>query len=208
MPFLRPDLWITLTDPYRAGHELDYFPGSVNFERADIILISKVGYAEERNIAAIEANARRLNPSAAVLRRRSPLEIPEPSAIKQRRVLAIEDGPTVTHGGMPFGAAVLAAKECGAAELVDPRPFAVGEIAETFRQYPHIGKLLPAMGYGESQIRDLEATINAADCDLVLIATPIDLTRLLHIDRPHMRIRYSLQPEDGALTAAVERILL
>ncbi|MBU2676668.1 MAG: GTPase [Gammaproteobacteria bacterium] len=206
-PFLKPDLWITVTDPHRAGHELDYFPGSVNFERADIILISKVGYAAEENIARIEDNARKLNPDAVVLRRPSPLQIPDPSAIVGRRVLAIEDGPTTTHGGMPFGAAVLAAKECGAAELVDPRPHAVGEIAETFRQYPDIGELLPAMGYGDAQISDLEATVNAIDCDIVLIATPIDLTKLIKIHKPAMRIGYSLLPGDGALTAAVRSLL-
>jgi predicted GTPase len=206
-PFLKPDLWITVTDPYRAGHELSYFPGSINFERADIILISKVGYADEEDIVKIEENARRLNPGALVLRRASPLRIPDPSAITGRRVLAIEDGPTTTHGGMPFGAAVLAAKESGAAELVDPRPHAVGEIADTFRQYPDIGELLPAMGYGDAQIRDLEATVNAIDCDLVLIATPIDLTKLIDIRKPAMRIGYSLLPGDGALTEAVRGIL-
>ncbi len=206
-PFFRPDLWITVTDPHRAGHELDYFPGSINFERADIILISKVGFAAAQNIALIEDNARKLNPAALVLRRPSPLQIPDPSAIVGRRVLAIEDGPTTTHGGMPFGAAVLAAKESGAAELVDPRPHAVGEIAETFRQYPDIGELLPAMGYGDAQISDLEATVNAIDCDIVLIATPIDLTKLIRIHKPAMRIGYGLPPGDGALTEAVRNLV-
>jgi predicted GTPase len=206
-PFFKPDLWITVTDPHRAGHELDYFPGSINFERADIILISKIGYADEENIAKIECNARRLNPGAQVLRRTSPLQIPDPSAIVGRRVLAIEDGPTTTHGGMPFGAAVLAAREGGAAELVDPRPHAVGEIADTFGAYPNVGDLLPAMGYGDAQIRDLEATVNAIDCDIVLIATPIDLTRLIDIKKPTMRIGYSLLPGDGALTKAVRNLV-
>ncbi|MBT8092768.1 MAG: GTPase [Gammaproteobacteria bacterium] len=206
-PFIKPDLWITVADPHRAGHELDYFPGSINFERADIILIGKADYATAESIASIEDNARRLNPGALVLRRPSPLQIPDPSAIIGRRVLAIEDGPTTTHGGMPFGAAVLAARESGAAELVDPRPHAVGEIAETFTQYPDIGELLPAMGYGDAQISDLEATVNAIDCDIVLIATPIDLTRLIKIRKPAMRIGYSLLPGDGALTEAVKNIL-
>ena len=206
-PFLKPDLWITVTDPHRAGHELEYFPGTVNFERADIILISKVGYADEANIEIIEANARRLNPDALVLRRRSPLHVPDPDLIADKRVLVIEDGPTTTHGGMPFGAGVLAATEHHASELVDPRPWAVGEIAETFRSYPDIGDLLPAMGYGDAQIRDLEATVNAVDCDLVLVATPIDLTRLIDIENPSMRIGYSLPAEDGALTDAVKRVL-
>ena len=206
-PFYKPDLWITVTDPHRAGHELEYFPGTVNFARADIILISKVGYADEAKIRMIEANAKKLNPDALILRRKSPLIVPDPAAIAGKRVLVIEDGPTTTHGGMPFGAGVLAATENHAAELVDPRPYAVGEIAATFKQYPDIGDLLPAMGYGDAQIRDLEATVNAVDCDLVLIATPIDLSRLIDIERPYMRIGYSLLPEDGALRDAVKGVV-
>ena len=206
-PFYKPDLWITVTDPHRAGHELEYFPGTVNFERADIILIGKTGYADEANIKVIEANARKLNPDALILRRKSPLHVPDPDAIVDKRVLVIEDGPTTTHGGMPFGAGVLAAMENHAAELVDPRPWAVGEIAETFKKYPDIGDLLPAMGYGDAQIRDLEATVNAVDCDLILVATPIDLTRLINIEKPNMRIGYSLQAEDGMLTEAVKRVV-
>jgi len=206
-PFYKPDLWITVADPHRAGHETEYFPGTVNFERADVILISKVGYAEEADIKTIEANAKKLNPDATVLRRSSPLRVPEPGAIIGKRVLVIEDGPTTTHGGMPFGAGVLAARENHAGELVDPRPWAVGEIAATFKQYPDIGDLLPAMGYGDAQIRDLEATVNAVDCDLVLVATPIDLTRLIDIRKPTMRIGYSLLAEDGALTDAVKRVV-
>jgi predicted GTPase len=206
-PFFKPDLWITVTDPHRAGHELRYFPGTVNFKRADIILISKVGYADESRIKIIEANAKRLNPEALILRRDSPLDVPDPEAIADKRVLVIEDGPTTTHGGMPFGAGVLAATENHAAELVDPRPYAVGEIKETFRQYPDIGDLLPAMGYGDAQIRDLETTVNAVDCDLVLVATPIDLTRLIDIEKPYMRIGYSLLPGDGALRDAVKGIV-
>ena len=206
-PFYKPDLWITVTDPHRAGHELEYFPGTVNFERADIILISKIGYADEANIEVIEANAKRLNPNATILRRESPLHVPDPDAIKDKRVLVIEDGPTTTHGGMPFGAGVLAAMEHHAGELVDPRPWAVGEIAATFEQYPNIGDLLPAMGYGDAQIRDLEETVNAVDCDLVLVATPIDLTRLIDIAKPTMRIGYGLPADDGALTEAVKRVV-
>ncbi len=206
-PFYKPDLWITVADPHRAGHELEYFPGTENFERADIILISKIGHADEAEIAVIEANARKLNPDAMVLRRESPLHVPDPDLIAGKRVLVIEDGPTTTHGGMPFGAGVLAATEHHAAELVDPRPWAVGEIAETFRKYPNIGKLLPAMGYGDAQISDLEATVDAVDCDLVLVATPIDLTRLISIAKPNMRIGYSLPAADGALTEAVKRVV-
>lgn len=206
-PFYKPDLWITVTDPHRAGHELEYFPGTVNFRRADIILISKVGYADEDKIKVIEANAKELNPGARILRRESPLHVPDPDAIVDKRVLVIEDGPTTTHGGMPFGAGVLAAMENHATELVDPRPWAVGEIAATFNQYPDIGDLLPAMGYGDAQISDLETTVNNVDCDLVLVATPIDLTRLIDIDKPHMRIGYALPAGDGALTEAVRGVL-
>lgn len=207
-PFYRPDLWITVADPHRAGHELKYFPGNINFERADIILISKIGYADEAGIGIIETNARKLNPGAIVLRRESPLHVPDAKAIAGKRILVIEDGPTTTHGGMPFGAGVLAATENHAKELVDPRPWAVGEIAATFRQYPDIGDLLPATGYGDAQIHDLEATVNAVDCDLVLVATPIDLTRLIDIEKPNMRIGYSLPPADGALTKAVKQLVL
>lgn len=207
-PFYKPDLWITVADPHRAGHELEYFPGTVNFERADIIIINKVGHADEAEIRIVEDNARKLNPDALVLRRHSPLHVPDPDSIAGKRVLVIEDGPTTTHGGMPFGAGVLAAMENHAGELVDPRPWAVGEIATTFEQYPDIGDLLPAMGYGDAQIRDLEATVNAVDCDLVLVATPIDLTRLIDIEKPYLRIRYGLPAADGALTTAVKNTVL
>jgi predicted GTPase len=206
-PFYEPDLWIAIADPHRAGHELEYFPGTHNFARADLIVINKAGSADSHDIEAIEANARRVNPDARVIRRDSRLDVPHPEQIRGKRVLAIEDGPTTTHGGMKFGAGVLAARENGAAELVDPRPWAVGEIAETYRQYPDTGALLPAMGYGEAQTRDLEATIRATDCDLVLVATPIDLTRLVDIDQPHMRIRYFMPPGDGTITEAVKRTL-
>ena len=206
-PFYKPDLWICVADPHRAGHELQYFPGTANFQRADIILIGKVGYADEANIELVRDNARKLNPNAQLVLRKSPLDVPDPDAIGNKRVLVIEDGPTTTHGGMPFGAGILAATEHGASVLVDPRPYAVGEIAETFEKYPDIGDLLPAMGYGDQQIRDLEETVNAVDCDLVLVATPIDLTRLIEIEKPSMRIGYSLKPEDGALTEAVRKVV-
>lgn len=206
-PFYKPDLWICVADPHRAGHELQYFPGTVNFQRANLILIGKVGYADEANIKLIVENARQVNPTAEVIFRESPLDVPDPDLIANKRVLVIEDGPTTTHGGMPFGAGILAATEHGASECVDPRPWAVGEIAETFEKYPNIGDLLPAMGYGDQQIKDLEDTVNAVDCDLVLVATPIDLTRLIEIDKPSMRIGYSLKPVDGALAAAVRKVL-
>ena len=206
-PFYRPDLWIAIADPHRPGHELEYFPGTENFARADLIIINKVGSAEPRNIETIEANARRVNPKARVIRRDSRLDVPDPRLIQGKRVLVIEDGPTTTHGGMAFGAGVLAAREHGAAELVDPRPWAKGEIAETFRLYPDTGPLLPAMGYGDAQIADLEATVNAVECDLVLVATPIDLTRLIDIRKPHMRIGYFMPDGDGTITKAVRHAL-
>ncbi len=205
-PFYKPDLWITVTDPHRAGHELEYFPGTANFERADLILINKVDSATEDGIKAVEANAAKINPNAVVVRANSPLDVPEPDLIRGKRVLAVEDGPTTTHGGMPFGAGVLAARQNGVGELVDPRPWAVGEIADTFDQYPATGPLLPAMGYGEAQIRDLEATVNAVDCDLVLIATPIDLTRLITINKPIMRIGYRLAEDGDDFVDAVTRV--
>ena len=195
-PFYRPDLWIAIADPHRPGHELEYFPGTENFARADLIIINKVGSAEPRNIETIEANARRVNPKARVIRRDSRLDVPDPRLIQGKRVLVIEDGPTTTHGGMAFGAV-----------LVDPRPWAKGEIAETFRLYPDTGPLLPAMGYGDAQIADLEATVNAVDCDLVLVATPIDLTRLIDIRKPHMRIGYFMPDGDGTITKAVRHAL-
>ena len=206
-PFYKPDLWICVADPHRPGHELQYFPGTVNFQRADLILIGKVGYADEANIQLVVENARQVNPTAEIILRESPLDVPDPDLIANKRVLVIEDGPTTTHGGMPFGAGILAATEHGASEFVDPRPWAVGEIAETFEKYPDIGDLLPAMGYGDQQIKDLEDTVNAVDCDLVLVATPIDLTRLIEIEKPSMRIGYSLKPVDGALAAAVRKVV-
>ena len=205
-PFYKPDLWITVTDPHRVGHEFEYFPGTVNFERADLILINKVDSATEENIQAIIDNAAKANPDATIVRGNSPLDVPDPAAIEGKRVLAVEDGPTTTHGGMPFGAGVLAARQNGAAELVDPRPWAVGEIADTFEHYPNTGPLLPAMGYGDAQVRDLESTINAVECDLVLVATPIDLTRILKIDQPYQRIGYRLVEEGEELVNAVRGV--
>lgn len=206
-PFYKPDLWIAIADPHRPGHELTYFPGTANFARADMILINKVSNREDEGVKTIEENARSVNPDATVIYRDSPLDVPDPDAIRGKRVLAVEDGPTTTHGGMKLGAGVLAAQRNGAAELVDPRPWAVGEIAGTFEKYPETGSLLPAMGYGDAQIRDLEATINAVDCDLVLVATPIDLSRLVDIQKPYMRIGYRLDKGDGEITEAVRRAI-
>ena len=202
-PFYRPNLWITVADPHRPGHELEYFPGWVNFERADLILVNKVDTASEDAVQRIEHNARERNPRARVVRGRSPVNVRDPALIRGKRVLAVEDGPTVTHGEMRTGAATVAAHKWGAASLVDPRPFLRGELIETFAKYPHIGVLLPAMGYGAQQVHDLEATINAVDCDLVLVGTPIDLTRIVKITKPVLRVGYSLETDDPSLRQAV-----
>jgi predicted GTPase len=206
-PFYKPDLWITVTDPHRAGHELEYFPGKVNFERADMILINKIDSADENGIAALEKTAGELNPDATIVKAASPLDVTDPERIRGKRALVIEDGPTTTHGGMPYGAGTLAARRNGVAELVDPRQWAEGELIETFEAYPDIGPLLPAMGYGEKQVRDLEATINAVDCDVVVVATPIDLTRLVDIDRPYVKVGYRLAEEGDGLSHAIEELL-
>ncbi|MDJ0653733.1 MAG: cyclic 2,3-diphosphoglycerate synthase [Xanthomonadales bacterium] len=206
-PFYRPDLWIAVTDPHRAGHAFKYFPGQANFERAHMILINKVDSGDPDDVATIEANARRFNPDALVVRASSPLDIPDPEAIRGRRALVIEDGPTTTHGGMPFGAGVLAARQCEVGEIIDPRPWATGEIADTFTQYPDIGAILPAMGYGPDQVRDLETTVNAVDCDVVIVATPIDLNRVIHIEKPSVRIGYRLAEEGSQLTESVTALL-
>ena len=202
-PFFKPDLWITIADPHRPGHERTYFPGHVNFERAGVILVNKVDTAEPEGIATIEDNAKRVNPRARLVRAASPVGVRDPGAIRGKRVLAVEDGPTLTHGNMRYGAATVAARRYGAAQLVDPRPWLVGELKETFRKYPDIGPLLPAMGYGEQQMRDLEATIAAVDCDLILIGTPVDLARVVRLTKPSQRVTYRLEPEGDELRRAV-----
>lgn len=192
IPFFRPNLHLVIADPLRAGHELSYYPGRVNFELADVIVINKMDSAETKNVESILANAQRINPHAMVVKAKSALIVDQPEMIKGKRVLAIEDGPTVTHGEMKLGAGVVAAQRNGAAELVDPRPALKGLLAETFKKYPNIGTLLPAMGYGDQQIKDLEATVNACNCDVVAIATPIDLTRLIKVNKPTVRVTYAL----------------
>ncbi len=192
-PFFRPDLYIVVADPHRPGHEVRYHPGEVNLRAADVVVINKVDTADPGNVAYVRQNVYEVNPHAIVLEAASPIFLQDPDAVHGKRVLVIEDGPTLTHGEMAYGAGVVAARRFGAAELVDPRPYAVRSIAETFQKYPHIGPLLPAMGYGEEQIRDLEETINATPCDLVLAATPIDIRRLLKVRYPVDRVRYELQ---------------
>ncbi|HDD25333.1 MAG TPA: GTPase [Chloroflexi bacterium] len=193
LPFYRPDLFITVADPHRAGHELRYHPGETNLRAADVVVINKIDTAGPEGVAQVRANIAQVNPQATVVDAASPIFVDDPEAIRGKRVLVIEDGPTLTHGEMTYGAGVVAARKFGAAELIDPRPFVVRSIAATFEKYPHIGTLLPAMGYGDAQIRDLEETINRSDCDLVLSATPIDLRRVLKVDKPMDRVRYELQ---------------
>jgi predicted GTPase len=205
-PFYRPDVWVTLTDPFRVGHESAYFPGEVNLRGADVVVINKVESAPAEAVEAVAENVRRLNPHAPVMRTRSVVDVEgDGSAVKGKRVLCIEDGPTLTHGGMTFGAGQVAAERFGAAEVVDPRPHAVGSIRETLDRYPHIGKLLPAMGYYAEQMEDLEASVRAVDCDVVLVGTPFDLARRLDVGKPMLRVRYSIEDlpsEPGAPTLA------
>jgi predicted GTPase len=192
LPFYRPDLEIVVADPHRAGHELLYWPGEANFRRADVLIIGKQGSAPVGGIEAVRRNAARFNPQATIINADLSITVADPAMIAGKRVLVIEDGPTLTHGGMKYGAGVLAARAHGASVIVDPRQQAVGEIAETFRAYPEIGALLPAMGYGHQQMADLAATIEAVACDLVLIATPIDLRRVIQINKPTLRVAYEV----------------
>ncbi len=192
-PFVRPDLEIVALDPHRPGHERLYHPGETNFLRADVLVVNKVSTASLEGVAEVLGSAARFNPDATVVMTDSAIRLDgDPSLVNGKRVLAIEDGPTVTHGGMEYGAGTLAARELGAAEIVDPRPHAAGSLAETFAQYPNAAHVLPAMGYSAEQLRDLEATIAATPCDLVLIATPIDLARLIRIPQPHARVTYEV----------------
>jgi predicted GTPase len=210
-PFIRPNLHIVVVDPHRAGHELRYHPGETNLRMADVCVVNKVDTAPPAGVEAVLESIRRVNPGARIVMAASPFEVEgDASQIEGKRVLAIEDGPTLTHGEMTYGAAVLAAKANGAAALVDPRPFAVGSIAATFQEYPNIGELLPAMGYGRKQLEDLRETIARSDADLVLIGTPIDLRRLVELDKPALRVTYRLEEIGGdTLSAALaERGLL
>jgi predicted GTPase len=192
-PFYKSDLEIVVLDPHRPGHELMYFPGETNFRRANVFVINKIDTAEPANVQIVRDNIRNINPNAIVIDGASPLFVEDSEKIKGKRVLVIEDGPTLTHGEMKYGAGVMAAMKYGAASLVDPRPFTVGTITETFKKYPEIGTLLPAMGYGDQQVKDLEETINKTDCDLVIVATPIDLRRLVKLSKPALKVAYELE---------------
>lgn len=194
LPFYEPDLHIVVADPHRAGHELAYHPGEANLRLADVVVINKIDTADLEGVTTVRENVRATNPDAVIIEAASPIFVEDPAAIRGKRVLVIEDGPTLTHGGMVYGAGIVAARRFGAAEIVDPRPYAVGSIVVTFEKYTQTGPILPAMGYGEQQIEELEETINATPCDLVIVATPIDLRRVLkHIAHPMDRVRYELQ---------------
>ncbi|MFX0053729.1 MAG: cyclic 2,3-diphosphoglycerate synthase [Candidatus Hermodarchaeota archaeon] len=190
--FYRPDLYIVITDPHRPGHEVSYYPGETNLRMADVVIINKVDTADYDFVEEVRDNIMRVNPNAIIIEAASPVAIEDMSIIRGKRVLVVEDGPTVTHGGMPYGAGYIAARKAGA-EIVDPRPFAVGSIEDTFEKYYHLEDVLPAMGYGKAQMKELEDTINKADVDAVVIGTPIDLGRLIKINKPSVRIRYDLQ---------------
>jgi predicted GTPase len=192
-PFYVTDLLIVVADPHRAGHELRFYPGETNVRMADVFVVNKVDTANPEDVITVRDNLHMLNPDAVVIEGASPLFVDDPDAIRGKRVLVVEDGPTLTHGEMAYGAGFVAARRFGAGEIVDPRPFAVGSIRETYEKYPGTGTILPAMGYGDKMMRDLEETINAADVDLVLSGTPIDLTRVIKINKPIQRVRYELQ---------------
>jgi predicted GTPase len=192
-PFFEPDLMVTVADPHRAGHEVSYYPGEINLRMADVVVTNKIDSAAPENVRKVRENIATANPDAIMVDAASVIQIDNPNLIKGKRVLVIEDGPTVTHGGMAYGAGTIAARQGGAAELVDPRPYAVESIAEAFRNYPSIGPILPAIGYSTRQLQHLEATINRVDCDAVMVATPIDLSRIIDIRKAHTRVSYELQ---------------
>jgi predicted GTPase len=192
-PFFQPDLMITVADPHRAGHEVSYYAGEINLRMADVVVINKVDSAAPENVRKVRETVTTVNPNATLIEAASVIQIENPNLIKGKKVLVIEDGPTLTHGGMAYGAGTIAARQGGAAELVDPRPYAVESIAEAFRNYPNIGPVLPAIGYSTRQLQHLETTINRVDCDVVMVATPIDLSRIIDIRKPHTRVSYELQ---------------
>ncbi len=193
LPFYKPDLHIVVADPHRAGHEVAYHPGEANLRMANVVIINKVDTADPQNVKQVKANIRMVNPNAIILDAASPITVDKPELIKGKRVLVIEDGPTLTHGNMPYGAATIIAKRLGAGEIIDPKPFAVGSIKDTYKKYTHLGAILPALGYGEKQIAELKETIDHTPCDVVIIGTPIDLRRVMTINKPTIRVNYELQ---------------
>jgi predicted GTPase len=193
LSFYKPDLYIVVADPHRAGHEVAYYPGETNVRMANIVIINKVDTADPQKVNQVKENVKTVNPKATILEAASPITADKPELIKGRRVLVIEDGPTLTHGNMPYGAATIIAKQFGAGEIVDPKPYAIGSIKETYKKYTHLGAILPALGYGEKQIAELKETIDRTPCDVVIIGTPIDLRRVMTISKPTVRVKYELQ---------------
>ena len=193
LPFYKPDLHIVVADPHRPGHELKYHPGEANLRMADVVIINKVDTADPKNVEIVERNIKQVNSKAIIVKASSPMTVDKPEMIKGKRVIVIEDGPTLTHGEMPYGIGTIAARKLGASEIVDPRPYAVGSIVEAYEKYGHLGPILPALGYGKEQIEELEKTINSIPCDVVVVGTPIDLRRVLSINKPAVHVRYELQ---------------
>lgn len=207
LPFIKPDLWIVVADPLRAGHEMSYYPGEANFRAADVIVVNKINTATEENVESIVANAKATNPDATVVKAISDVTTADPESIKGKRVLVIEDGPTLTHGEMGYGAGFVAAEKFGAT-VVDPKPYTSGSIKALYEKYPHLGQIVPAMGYYPEQVKELEDTINSADCDLVLVATPFDLGRLLNVTKPMARVAYGhVDASEPSLTSIVNTFL-
>ena len=207
IPFFKPDLHIVIADPHRPGHELTYYPGEVNVRLADVVIVNKVDSARKEDVETVIRNVRSINNNARIIKANSAISVKDPDAIKQKRVIVVEDGPTLTHGGMSYGAGIIAAKKFGAKEIIDPRPYAVGSIHTVFQDFPHIGAVLPAMGYSSDQIKELEDTINASDCDIVIAGTPIDLGRLLKLNKPVIRVRYTIEEVDGTLDEIIDEWL-
>ncbi len=193
LPFYKSDLTFTVVDPHRPGHEMNYYPGNTSLRIADVVVINKMDSANPENVKIVKNNIKNVNSSAQIIEANSPVSLDRPDLIKGKRVLVVEDGPTLTHGEMEYGAGMIAAIKHGASEIIDPRPYTVNSITDTYKKYPKIGKLLPAMGYSDQQIKDLEETINQTDCDTVVIGTPIDLGRILKINKPHVRVQYDLE---------------
>jgi predicted GTPase len=193
LPFYKPDLHIVVADPHRPGHEIAYHPGEANLRMANVVIINKVDTADPQNVKRVKENIKMVNPNAIVLDAASPISIDNPELVKGKRALVIEDGPTLTHGGMPYGAATIITQRLGASEIVNPKPYAVGSIKEAYKNYTHLGGILPALGYGEKQIAELKETIERTPCDVVVIGTPIDLRRVTTISKPTVRVKYELQ---------------
>ena len=207
IPFFKPDLHIVIADPHRPGHELTYYPGEVNVRLADVVIINKVDSARKEDVETVMRNVRSINNNTRIIKANSVITVEDPEAIKEKRVLVVEDGPTITHGGMSYGAGTIAAKKYGVKEIIDPRPYAIGSIHTVFQDFPHISAVLPAMGYSSEQMKELEDTINATDCDIVIAGTPIDLSRLLNLNKPVIRIRYTVEEVDEKLDEIIDEWL-